>query len=796
MQGKILSLTVLVLMVIGSFGATSLESKDNVKSNEYVSGEVIVGFTDEIDVDELQLKDNDPVLGCKIIQIIKSINVVVVKVEQGKEDLFISRYQKSSLVKYAELNEIVQALDYPNDPAWSKQWGPKNILCPEGWPGAGSENTVIAIIDTGVDIDHEDLASRLTTNGYDFVNNDDNPDDDYGHGTHCAGIAAAITNNGKGIAGVVGESPVKIMGVKVLGSSGSGSYGNVAAGIDYAAQNGADIISMSLGGSSSQTIKNACKSASDAGVVLVAAAGNDGVTSKFYPAGYDDYVIAVAAISSNNDRAHFSNYGDWVDIAAPGVDIYSTYKGNEYISADGTSMACPHVAGVAALGKTRGWSRDRIWQELESCADEVNGDFVNWGKVDATYDGNNDPPDDFKIEVTLHKITQKDDIDFDPPAGDGAEPELYYEITTVSSGKDQARANFDYSSSEKGSMGDVGIKYYENNWKHRKTWNMGSSGLTHGFNIYGGDTTMDITIKLMDSDWIWHDLADISSRNPDQEIDGDDGRIFRVTYNLITDELTGDKSVATDSGYFPRYTDGGKWDGTDGGEPIWDLKQDDAYLEFSISDTYNPKADGGDSYSGVKGRSIKFTGKASGGQSPYDYYWKFGDGSTSEEQNPTHTYISIGTFTASLKITDDFGNSHTDNNIKVTIKENSAPNKPDKPSGPTSGERGVSYKYKFRTTDPEGDLVSYYIDWGDGDSTGWTDFVPSATSITKSHSWEKRDKYNIRVKAKDIDGKESAWSTLEVSMPKNKEKTFNLPLLKLLENYPLIYQLLQRFLKV
>jgi thermitase len=610
MNGRIISLAVILAMILTSFGAVSLGLDDigTTNSDDYVPGELLVGFTDEIDVSKLEVGGNDPVLGFKVIEVLDSINVVLVEVPEGKEDLFISRYQASALVEYAETNGIVR-LSYPDDPGWERQWGPKNIKCPEpgGWSGAGTTSTVIAIIDTGVDLDHEDLENRLWKDnlgrhGKDCFNNDFNPDDDNGHGTHCAGIAAAITDNGKGIAGVAGEAPVKIMAVKVLGGDGSGTHGTVAAGINYAANNGADVISLSLGGSSSSTtVKSACKAAYNKDIVIVAAAGNDGVTTKHYPAGYDDYVIAVAAINSDNERAYFSNYGDWVDIAAPGVNILSCFKGGGYDSFSGTSMACPHVAGVAALGKTRtGWDLDKIWEKLEECADDVVGDFVSWGKVDATYDygGEEEPPSEIKVEVTIHEIEQKDRIDWDegfPGYGDGRPGELFYDLKTVSSEEVRHRYNFDFTSALMNNISEAGIKYYKHDWRHSDTWGMGGGGLTYCFDVYGKDSTMDISIKLMDDDEtsnnIWdfgNDVSDISSRPAGNS--NDDGKTFRTTYDLVTDALDEDKdeSEPTGSEYFPRYTDGGM-DGTDGPEndlnPLeWGI--DDARLEFSISDNY------------------------------------------------------------------------------------------------------------------------------------------------------------------------------------------------------------------
>jgi thermitase len=285
-------------------------------------------------------------------------------------------------VEYAEPNYLYFASFTPNDTSYSSQWGPQKIQCPAAWDlGQGSTSVVVAIIDTGIDKNHLDLNTKFVA-GRDFVNNDSDPDDDNGHGTHCAGIAAASTNNARGIAGVGFNT--RLMGVKVLNSSGSGSLTAVANGITWAADNGANVLSMSLGSTGgSSTLQSAVDYAWNAGKVVVAAAGNDGNTNAQYPAFYTN-CIAVASTTTSDTRSSFSTYGSWVDVAAPGSSIYSTYDGNSYATLSGTSMACPHVAGLAALlfAKFPGSSAATIRQKIEQNCDNV-GTFVAFGRVNA-----------------------------------------------------------------------------------------------------------------------------------------------------------------------------------------------------------------------------------------------------------------------------------------------------------------------------------------------------------------------------------------------------------------------------
>jgi thermitase len=308
----------------------------------------------------------------QVREVIPRIDVHVVRVPTGQEAARVATYARNPTVLFAEQNGFYQAISHPwvtapNDPRAGDQWQYNNtgqaggtvnadINAFEAWHVTrGSASVPIAILDTGIDQNHEDLQSNIAQN----KNFTDSPtaDDRYGHGTHVAGSAAAATHNGRGVAGTC--PGCALYNVKVLGDRGGGQWDWIANGIVWAADNGAKVISMSLGGAyDSNTVRLAVEYAWGKGAVLTAAAGNDGVNTRFYPAAYDK-VIAVGATTRTDTKASFSNYGaDWVDVAAPGADILSTApnhsntlwrRGVTYGTISGTSMATPHVAGVAGL---------------------------------------------------------------------------------------------------------------------------------------------------------------------------------------------------------------------------------------------------------------------------------------------------------------------------------------------------------------------------------------------------------------------------------------------------------------
>lgn len=327
--------------------------------------------------------------GGMVVDVISGIDVQVVKIPENKVGEKVRAYKGEAAVEFAEPDYVAEAVLTPSDPHFGTQWGMVKIQAPEAWNiTQGSSAIKIAILDTGIDQNHEDLAAKIVANK-NFTTSR-SVDDKYGHGTHVAGIAAAITNNGKGVAGVGFTS--SLMNGKVLGDTGSGYYSWIANGVIWAADNGAKVINMSLGGgSSSSTLENAVDYAWNKGVVLVAAAGNSNTDTFFYPAAYGN-CTAVAATDQNDAKASFSNYGAWVDIAAPGVSIYSTMPNHKnrigilnYGSLSGTSMAAPHVAGVAALvfaAKT-GWTNGEVRTRVEASVDPTTGFSTTIGRVNA-----------------------------------------------------------------------------------------------------------------------------------------------------------------------------------------------------------------------------------------------------------------------------------------------------------------------------------------------------------------------------------------------------------------------------
>ncbi len=348
--------------------------------------------------------------------------------ENSDVNKMVDKYNENPLVEYAEPNyELSVDATTPNDFSFSSLWGLHNvgqnggiadadIDALEAWDiQTGSSDIVVAVIDTGVDYNHVDLAANMWVNeaelngvnnfdddnngyvddirGWDFCTygqlRDSDPMDDYGHGTHCSGTIAAVGNNSIGITGVSWNA--KIMPLRFLGSSGSGYTSDAIPAIQYAIDNGAHIMSNSWGGGSSLALKDAISAADSAGILFIAAAGNDGQNNDqypHYPSSYDvPNIIAVAATDKYDNMAYFSCYGlESVDLGAPGRDIFSTTPGNNYASYDGTSMATPHVAGAAALimaqypGITHTELKAKILDSVDSIS-ALDGKSVTGGRL-------------------------------------------------------------------------------------------------------------------------------------------------------------------------------------------------------------------------------------------------------------------------------------------------------------------------------------------------------------------------------------------------------------------------------
>ncbi len=332
---------------------------------------------------------------------IPQLDIYKVYFSQGlPSDAVQEQIQSALNARFVEPNIPVELFETrPNDPRYDDQWAHEKIESPRAWDVTkGSSSVVVAIVDTGLDLGHPDLKDRLTPSStwYDFGEDDDDPSDTYGHGTHVAGISGATGNNNEGVSGASWNT--SLMPVKVFpDDKGSTSMYTVAKGVVHAVDHDADIINLSLGSSSdSDTMRDAVNYAYDHDVMVVAAAGNSDDDDESYPAA-NEHVFAVAATDNQDKKASFSNYGDWVDISAPGVSILSTtptyhVKMNDngleqdYDTMSGTSMASPLVAGVAALVKAvhPDWKPDQIAEHLQDTSDDIdskNGSYA--GKLGA-----------------------------------------------------------------------------------------------------------------------------------------------------------------------------------------------------------------------------------------------------------------------------------------------------------------------------------------------------------------------------------------------------------------------------
>lgn len=372
------------------------------ESQEFVPGRVLVGFKPRT-----LAESPAPGLGLAASGASRFSGPAtrVIPVGAGEEVETAERLKRGGAVDYAELDYVVRTLSEPNNSSRLPQpWNLSQINAPSAWnPVGASPGPIIAIVDTGVYAAHPDLRDKVLP-GYDFVNEDDDPSDDNGHGTHVAGIIAASINKAAGIAGVSPGS--RIMPLKVLDAAGAGSTSNVARAIIWATDHGARIVNLSLGSPKvSSALGDAIGYAYKRGVLVIAASGNSfkGSNSPIYPAAYPE-VIAVAATTSADAHASYSSAGPYVDLAAPGGDplgpqdndpghwIASTYwtgGAPAYARLAGTSQASPHVAGVAALvlSVDPGLSNTQVEEILESTATDLGpggkDDLFGHGRVDA-----------------------------------------------------------------------------------------------------------------------------------------------------------------------------------------------------------------------------------------------------------------------------------------------------------------------------------------------------------------------------------------------------------------------------
>lgn len=291
--------------------------------------------------------------------------------------------ERDSSVQSVDYNYLRQFSFIPNDPRFKSQYGLKVSNFPDAWNTVRGKGIKVGVVDSGIARSHPDLRRKIAAQK-DVAGNDNRAEDDVGHGTHVAGIIGVRTNNGRGVA--AGCPRCQLLVAKVDGAFGGITDANVAQGINWSTNRGAKVINLSLGApQGSRVLKNAIDRATHRGVVVVAAAGNDDSSVRQYPAAYRN-VIAAAATNKRDKRAGFSSFGKWVDVAAPGVDILSTFPGG-YRRLDGTSFSSPHVAALAGLladqGRGRAQIRDRILRTAVDKGRNGRDPFYGSGRINA-----------------------------------------------------------------------------------------------------------------------------------------------------------------------------------------------------------------------------------------------------------------------------------------------------------------------------------------------------------------------------------------------------------------------------
>lgn len=389
------------------------------RGQRYAPDEVLVKFKPSLSKTSIKILVN--AYQAKTIEKIQRYGIYKLKVpEYLSVEEMVWAMEQNPDVEYVHPDYIVRitAVPKPNDTFFEYQYALLNEGQDIGIPGSphgknradikaleaweetkGREEVVIAVIDTGIDFEHPDLINKIAQNGYDFVNDDTDPTDDHGHGTFVASIAAAETNNGEGIAGVAWNC--QILPIKAIGEDGTGEYFDLVKAIEYAVDNGADVINMSLGfalnpGETAPDLESALQIAHSNGIISVASAGNEG-DSVLYPAAYDAYCLAVAATDYNDARPSWSNFGPELDVAAPGdrivgcVPLWYWGEGSiPYGFLGGTSAAVPHVVGMVALIKSlKPWlTANDIMDIIRFSADDINAseypgkdEFIGYGRI-------------------------------------------------------------------------------------------------------------------------------------------------------------------------------------------------------------------------------------------------------------------------------------------------------------------------------------------------------------------------------------------------------------------------------
>ncbi|MDT3434451.1 S8 family serine peptidase [Haloarcula sp. 1CSR25-25] len=460
-------------------------------------------------------------------------------------DEALDNLERNPNVRYIERDDEMRAISIDSDDS-EVPWGIDRVDAEkahaDGATGSGAD---VAVIDTGIDSDHPDLRDNLGTGKAvaEASGSAAEPwDDDNGHGTHCAGIADAVDNS-EGVVGV--STSATLHAVKVLDGDGSGTYSDVAAGLEWVADQRHDVGSLSLGGPKSSTIEDACQYAYDKGVLLVAAAGNDGNdVEETAPATYST-VMAVTATDETDSLASFSNYGSDVELAAPGVDIVSTYPGGGYETFSGTSMACPHVSGASGQLMADGDSHTDARKRLTDTAEDLGLSSSEQGSglldVEAAVGGSTDTAPSVSWVAPSSGETVSGTVTVQLDASDSEDGEDALDVTyTVDGGSSRSAA---YNAT---------TGYYEDAWDTTAVADGDHSLEASATDSAGNTTTATVTVTTERAPTVdslsageVETSTDAAEFDVDWQVSDDDGDLATVDLSLTDDTTDGSEDSAS-----------------------------------------------------------------------------------------------------------------------------------------------------------------------------------------------------------------------------------------------------------
>jgi serine protease len=655
----------------------------------------------------------------------------------------------------------------PDDPKFADQYAPQQCRADLAWEKTyGSDDVTIAVVDQGVKYDHPDLADRFGSNkGKDFVDDDDDPMptdlQNEIHGTHVAGIASATTGNSVGVAGM---SNSRLLSCRALSAQGGGSPADIADAIQWAADQGADVINMSLGSSQSmQAVKDACNYAYNEGVLLLASAGNNCSEGVGYPAQYDT-CVAVSAVDTNQYLASFSQYGENVEVTGPGVNVLSTWPNEtdefgKYNKISGTSMSCPAVAGVAALGKAENpdTSPSELRQLLKDSAVDVGLTDKEQGAgradaaniVDLARDDSQKPNADVTVDITDPHVDET--VIFEAAASSDAEgritefqwdfgngdtasgPKQHYTFGSTGTKTVELTVTDDDGQSASTTR-EIAVQAGRPGRKENSKAFSGTIGEPEGrksftYSFQYDPSAVEATLDSQ-QDFVWGVIHNDNVYTPcGGAVNIPDYKLIegkQLQIVVVSRKPRGGGSAPTGD-FTVNLTEKGFGDSAGNKSPTASFTASSTEVDVSTEVSFDASG------SGDEDGQIE------------TYAWDFGDGNSANGETASHAYTEAGDYTVTLTVTDDEGSRDQASktvHVSTDQPDNTAPDASfslDASEVPVGDAVGVDAS---ASSDGDGSIASY--DWAFGDGS-------EASGVTASHAYESAGDYEIALTVTDDD---------------------------------------------